>query len=418
MGLFDFLKGKKIEDRFAISLDIGTEFVKALIFEVEKDKAKVLGVGRYRQKLSDMQGGMVTDISGVIQNCQAAIEIAGKQAKIIPRQVIVGIAGELVKGMTTRIKYIRENSKINISMPELKEVISKVQKVAFDKARSVLAWETGRSEIDVKLVNAAVVDVKIDGYKVTNPLGFQGKEIEVGVYSAFAPIVHLGALQTIAEALDLDLLSVVAEPYAVARCLANATTSDFSAIFIDMGGGTSDIALVRQGGLEGTKMFALGGRAFTKRLAEVFYLSFGEAEEVKLDYSTGKMQEQAKIAKVKQALFSDCQVWLSAVELTLEEFGEELLPTKILLCGGGSSLPDIAQVLENSSWYANLPFPKKPQILFIKPTDVTSVVDTTGKLKQLQDVTPMALANLAISLVGQETIFDSILSKLINSVKT
>ena len=72
-----------------------------------------------------------------------------------------------------------------------------------------MAWESGHAEIDVKLVNAAIVDVRIDGYKVTNPLGFQGKEIQIGVFNAFAPIVHLGALQTIAENLDLDLISII-----------------------------------------------------------------------------------------------------------------------------------------------------------------------------------------------------------------
>ena len=67
MGIFDFLKPKKISDRYAISLDIGTEFVKALIFKVVDDKAEVVGVGRQRQKLTDMAGGMVTDLHGVIK---------------------------------------------------------------------------------------------------------------------------------------------------------------------------------------------------------------------------------------------------------------------------------------------------------------------------------------------------------------
>ncbi|MBU1933988.1 hypothetical protein KKE87_01985, partial [Patescibacteria group bacterium] len=62
------MKKKRISDRYAISLDIGTEFVKSLIFKVEDNKAIVMGVGRQHQKLTDMQGGTVTDIHGVIKN--------------------------------------------------------------------------------------------------------------------------------------------------------------------------------------------------------------------------------------------------------------------------------------------------------------------------------------------------------------
>lgn len=279
LALFGWGKSKP-EDRQAIALDIGTEFVKALIFIVnDEGAAEVVGVGRQRQRLSDMQGGTVTDIHGVIGNCEAALERAAEQAGFLPEQVIMGIAGELVKGATTTIKYVRPEPLQKISSEELHEILEKVQRRAHERARAMLAWETGHSEIDVRLVNAAIVDVRIDGYKVTNPLGFQGREVMVGIYSAFAPIVHLGALQTIAEELELDLLSVAAEPYAVARVTGPNESSEFSAIFVDIGGGTTDIAIVNNGGLVGTKMFAIGGRAFTKRIMNSSSLSFQAAEE-------------------------------------------------------------------------------------------------------------------------------------------
>ena len=418
MGIFDFLKPKKISDRYAISLDIGTEFVKALIFKVVDDKAEVVGVGRQRQKLTDMAGGMVTDIHGVIKNCEAALERAADQAGILPEQVIIGIAGELVKGTTTTIRYMRKKPKSQITMNELKDIIAKVQRRAFDRARSILAWESGHSEIDVRLVNAAIVDVRIDGYKVTNPLGFQGKEVQVGVFNAFAPIVHLGALQTIAEALDLDLLSITAEPYAVARCTGGEESTEFSAIFIDIGGGTSDVAIVSNGGVMGTKMFAIGGRAFTKRVGAVLGKSFSEAEEIKLKYSHGEL-DKSKEQIVKNGLSTDCQVWLSGVELTLGDFKNiDLLPSRILMCGGGSALPDIAEVLKEKKWGSSLPFAKKPSVQFIQPRDVVNVIDKTGELKEPRDVTPMALANLAIDLVGEEKIVDGILSSVVGSLRS
>lgn len=418
MGFFGFLKDKISFDDYAISLDIGTEFVKTLIFKIEDDKAKVIGVGKQRQRLADIQGGVVTDIYGVIKNCEAALDQAATQAKILPEQVIIGIAGELVKGITSDVKYIRPDQEAKITLTELEEIVRRVQKQTFERARKTLAFETGHKEINVKLVNAAIVDVKIDGYHITNPLGFQGKEVEVSVFNCFAPNVHLGALQTIAESLDLDLLSIVAEPFAVARCMGSDQSNDFSAIFIDIGGGTTDIAVVSQGGLVGTKMFALGGRAFTKRIATVLGESFLEAEKDKIAYSDGELGAEKK-AKVEKAVQTDSEVWLSGVQLTLEEFTDlDLLPSKILLCGGGSNLPDIKRALSDDKWYKGLPFSKKPTVSFLKPDNLPSIIDQTDELKNIEDVTPMALANLAIDVSGKEKVVEGILSKVVKTLRS
>ncbi|OGD57402.1 hypothetical protein A2V71_00150 [Candidatus Berkelbacteria bacterium RBG_13_40_8] len=416
MGILSFLKGKKIEDSYAIALDIGTEFAKALIFRVEDGQGIITGAGRQRQKLSDMQGGAVTDIRGVVRNCQKALERAAQMAQFMPTQVIMGIAGELVKGNTTTIKYTRPEPKSQINLDELKDIISRIQRRSFDRARQILSWETGHAEVDVKLVNAAVVDVKIDGHKVTNPLGFQGREVQVGVFNAFAPIVHLGAMQTIAGELGLDLLGIVADPYALAKSIGPKESTEFSAIFIDIGGGTTDIAVVRQGGVEGTKMFALGGRSFTKRIGQVMGASFEEAEALKLKYAHNEVSEEDRIF-IKKALETDCQVWLSGVELTLEEFSKlELLPSRILMCGGGAGLPDIAEVLESANWSPRLPFARRPTVSFIKPSDVENIVDQTNSLQNLWDITPMGLANMAIDLVGEEAAIDSVLNKIVTSI--
>ncbi len=414
--MFKLLKNTK---NYAIALDIGTEFVKVLVFKIVGDKAHVIASAKQRQRLSDMQGGRVTDISGVIHNCELALEKVFEQAKVSPKQCIIGIAGELVKGTTTNVHYKRENTEERITVQELKEIIEQVQEKSFEKVRTELAWETGHSEIDVRLVNSAVVDVKIDGYRVTNPVGFQGRDVHVGIFNAFAPIVHLGALQAIADGLGLELLSIAAEPYAVAKSVGLEDSSEFSAIFIDIGGGTSDIAVVRNGGLEGTRMFAIGGRVFTKSIADVFDLSFAEAEKLKIDYSNGKLDEKPKIKeRISRALKNDCEVWLSGVELALEEFSNvDLLPSRILLCGGGSLLPDITKYLETKNWVKRLPFAKQPKVAHIGPRDVNNVVDETKKLSGAQDVTPMGLANLAIDLAGDPELVDGLLDKIASSLR-
>src|SRR5437870_2219768 len=231
------------------ALDIGTEFAKALVFEIDDTgHGTVRGVGRKRQGLSQLQSGTVADV--------------------------------------------------------------------------------------------AAVAASIDGYGLTSPVGFQGRHIRIGIFNAFAPLVHLGALQSVASQLDLELLEVVAEPYAVARVLGAEHVRQAGALFVDVGGGTTDVALVRQGGIEGTRMFALGGRAFTKSLADRLDLPFPRAEALKVDYASGlKVPDRKEVAAV---VADDVRVWAAGVELVTEELsGGDQLPNRIYVCGGGSRLPEI-----------------------------------------------------------------------------
>ncbi|MEK7171518.1 MAG: cell division FtsA domain-containing protein, partial [Patescibacteria group bacterium] len=396
-----------------LALDIGTEFVKALVCEAEGNVALVRGVGKTHQSLGDMQSGAVMDIGGVIENCGKAIEEATNQAGGYPTQVIVGIAGELVKGITSRNTYVRKEPHIKIDLGELKNIIHKVQWKSFEETRSQLAYETGSNEIDIKLVNAAIVDVRIDGYRVTNPIGFQGKEVQISIFNAFAPLVHYGALQTIAAELNLDLLTITAEPYAVARCLEGKDEEPLNAIFIDIGGGTTDVAIVRNGTLEGTKMFTLGGRAFTKRIASNLNISFQEAEDVKVAYSFGKLEKQSEKI-VREAMESDAEVWLAGIGFTLAEFYNiDSLPSKIWLCGGGCHLPEIKEVLGTKAWLRELNFPKPPSISILNPKQINNVRDSTKLLTNPEDVTPMAIANVGLALVNEEHLMGKILKKVI-----
>jgi cell division protein FtsA len=402
--------------RYLVALDIGTEFVKALIGEIKGDTVEIIGVGRQRQRLTDMQGGAVTDIRGVVENCDLALKMAEQMAGVVAKDVVIGIAGELVKGASTVVRYKRADSSSPIDMTELGKILDRVQYRAFERAREQLTWETGMKEIEVKLVNTAIVDVQIDGYRVTNPIGFQGRDVSIQLFNAFAPMVHLGALQSVASDLDLSLVSIAAEPFAVAKSVGSQDSGEFSAIFIDIGGGTTDIALVNNGGVEGTKMFAIGGRSFTKRIAQVANVSFEKAEEMKMAYSAGKLGPKG-VKLVEEAVNADIKVWLSGVELSLAEFDRvDHLPAKILLCGGGTGLPQIVAALKGSDWYKTLPFARKPVVAHISPSEVNRVVDKTGKLTSYADITPMGLANLGLDTAGSGTVTESLIKKLSRAI--
>ncbi len=350
-----------------LALDIGTEYAKALVFEyADGGGATVTGVGRRRQGLAHMQSGTVADIPAVVRNCRAALDEAEEMSGRRAEKVIIGIAGELVKGFTTTRTVERRRPNSSVTHSELERLLEEIESDSAAEAQRTITWETGLPNVDVRLVHAGVASAGIDGYAVSNPVGFQGRHLRISVFNAYAPLVHLGALELVVERLGLQLIKVVAEPYAVARSIAGEQLGQSGALFIDVGGGTTDVALVRSGSVEGTRMFALGGRAFTKSLADRLDLAFEAAERVKVAYAHGETPSDAD--EVAAIIGEDIAVWAAGVELVLEEFREGgLLPGRIELCGGGAALPEIRAALEADGFAANLPFARRPQVSMMEP---------------------------------------------------
>jgi cell division protein FtsA len=388
---------------YIVGLDIGTEFVKALIAKVNGETLEIVGVGRARQDVSDMHSGAIADIAGVVRNCEEALAEAEDQAGLQAKKVVIGIAGELVKGVTNTIKYRRPQPDKPLDVAEMEFIIEKVQERAQGKAQQAIALETGNEDVEVKLVNSALVSIHIDGYKISNPIGFQGRDVAVQIYTAFAPMVHIGALEHVAEDLALELVAVAAEPFAVSRSvLGTDASSNFTAVLADVGGGTTDIAVVNDGGVEGTRMFGIGGRSFTRTIMTDMDLSYSDAEKLKVNLDNDKIKASVK-KQAEAAIDKTLDVWLAGVELALSEFDSvDHLPNRILLCGGGSSLDQLVEALSTRDWYKELPFTKKPTVHHIQPSEVVGMRDETGTLTDHTFITAMGLLR-----VGYDTIVGS-----------
>ncbi|MBP9761535.1 ethanolamine ammonia-lyase reactivating factor EutA [Candidatus Saccharibacteria bacterium] len=387
-------------EKHLVALDVGTEYVKALIARVTDDGIDIIGAGRAHQKLSDMQSGAIADIGGVVENCDKALNEAEQQAGVSVRSAVIGIAGELVKGTTTTVRVVRKTPEKALDMPEIERIIKLVQQRAEAKAKQQLAWELGGKEVSVRLVNSALVGIEIDGYPVTNPVGFQGSDVLVQLYTAFAPLIHIGALERTAEQLDLDLIAVAAEPFAVARAvIGDDQSASMSAILMDVGGGTTDIAVVNDGGVQGTKMFGIGGRAYTRSIERDLGIEFAEAEELKLGLSRESV-DHSRVKSVEDSLCKVLDVWVNGVELALGEFPKmDHLPHRLYLCGGGSSLQMLVDKLHDSDWYSRLPFTRKPIVEYIHPDQVVGINDQTGKVTDHTFVTAMGLLRVGLDTV-------------------
>ena len=264
-----------------LGLDIGTEFVKAVLAKPAKHgDIEILGVAKVRQKDGSMYNGAIADIPAVVSTCEDALvkveDESGERAEL----TVVGIAGELIKGNTTTVHYVRKDPKKPISEEEMQNIIRRVQQKSGEVAKKTVALETGNKNVEVRLINSAIVSLMIDGYKISNPIGFNGSDVVIQFYTAFAPMIHVSAIEKVCAELNLDLLTVAVEPFAVCRaCLGDDLDSNFSGVVMDIGGGTTDIAIVDDGGVEGTKMFSIGGKSFTHQIEESLGVDYETAEK-------------------------------------------------------------------------------------------------------------------------------------------
>jgi len=194
--------------------------------------------------------------------------------------------------------------------------------------------------------------------------------------------------------------------------LGSDVNSNFTAILADVGGGTTDIAVVNDGGVEGTKMFGIGGRSFTNTIASEMNLSYADAEKLKVNI--GHSQIKPTVAKeVEEAVDKTLEVWVAGVELALSEFDSvDHLPNRILLCGGGASLEKLVEALGKAEWHKDLPFTKKPTVHYIQPSDVMGITDTTGAVNDHTFITAMGLLRVGYDTLVGSGDGDSIKEKL------
>ena len=167
------------EGVFFTVLDVGTTFVKALVCQVRDEGARVVGVGRQRQGAGAMQAGAITDIAAVVKTGDQALRQAEDMTerilgqKAVPDQAVLGIAGNLVKGVACTVRVQRPKPTERITTGELATVVERVERLALNQVREEMAWERRTPAVEIRLVNAAIVGVEIDGYPVVNRCAFR-----------------------------------------------------------------------------------------------------------------------------------------------------------------------------------------------------------------------------------------------------
>lgn len=400
-------KNKDIdEDEVLLALDVGTRFIKAVIFRIDQNReVNILGYARVPQHSNSMHSAMIVNLKNVISATDICVgkalsvadKVEGGGLKL-PKRVILGIAGELVKGVTIVADYEREHPDQKIDKKELDSIVDRVKDQLFSQVHEDIANELGLGVDQIEEINTRVVSARVDSVKIDDPIGFTGTTAEYSIYSTFSPNIHINALRELVDSLGLEILDIVVEPYAIARAVKGSNKEAFSGIFVDIGGGTTDVAIVERGAVMGTKMYAFGGEVFTKRIMNDLKVEMEEAEKIKLDYSNQKLSD-VQTKKVKDAVEKDIPIWTEGLEIALEEFEDvETYPDQMYFAGGGSHLPDIRAGILAHPWLQVLPFKRFPKMNYIFPNQLEGIVDHTKLLIDPMDVAPAALARMALEI--------------------
>ena len=378
-----------------VALDIGTENVKSILFTLGEYGVSVNRVSRIQQQQHAMRSGIITNLDTVLDNCKLAINQLLSNLKVdeYPKKVIMGIAGEYIQGVSIVVNYEREeNFEKEVTKKEQDRIIGMVKSQIADNGKEDLSLRTGLKNEDIEILHITPTGLEIGGMPVNTLVGYKGREVKLNFYASFAPKTYTEALRKVASSLNLEVLSIVSQPFAVARAHSGGGNSNFSAIFIDIGGGTTDVAVVNNGNVAETQMFAFGGRVFTKELAKLTDSDLRHAEQRKIKYSEKDLPRDV-LRQVQKTMYPVATLWARTLKVALENCEEVgTLPTQIFLCGGGALLPDIKQALLEFPWKKYLPIAVVPKIDLFTPNLLGSVVDNSGDLQYLYDITPASLA--------------------------
>lgn len=381
-----------------VVLDIGTEVLKGILFTTDENGVNIKKVSRISQQEHAMKSGIIRNLDTVLENCKLAIEELTRDLleEEYPKNVIMGIAGEYIQGVSIVVNYQREENYDNeVSEKEQEKIIDKIRSRIEQSGKEDLSQRIGLKEEDIDILHITPTGTEIGGMPVNSLVGYTGKNVKLHFYASFAPKTYVEALKKVAESLKLNLLGIVSQPFAVARAFSGSSNPDFNAIFVDIGGGTTDVAVVEKGNVTDTKMFAFGGRVFTKEISKTLNLEYRYAEQRKIKYSDKELTPQLS-SKIQTVMYGTAKLWMKTLKAALDSCDDvDIFPSTIYICGGGALLPEIKSVMLEFPWKKLLPFPIVPKIKIYTPDLLSDITDSSGKLKNIYDITPASLAKFA-----------------------
>ncbi|MBU4298901.1 hypothetical protein KJ636_02570 [Patescibacteria group bacterium] len=363
-----FLKRQEEEKLFFV-LDIGTEAVKALIFEKRQGKISVLGAGlEYFDRFSVLESGKF-EIEVTKKTISKAVEEAQKEQGAKTSSVFLGFSCDILKGRIISHSLERKEKK-NVDEKEEGEIKETVLREAKKKIAESYALQKGILPQDIQFQELRILETKIDGYRVPSLLGYDGRNADFKILATFLPKYYLES--NFSNFISPPIIPIIREMGFKILEIRHPIVGLLSflsrypdALLLDIGGEVTQIFWVRQGILEEISEFETGGRQFSQILSENLGLSELEARNLKHRYSKRDLTEESR-REIGKLLKIPTQIWFQGLKEKLREIGAGVFPSEIFIFGGGAFLQEMEDVLESGDW-EDIYFPPPIKVKFIEP---------------------------------------------------
>ncbi|MGW9685461.1 cell division protein FtsA [Flagellimonas sp. 2504JD1-5] len=342
------------QGKYSVGLDIGTTKIVAIIGkENEYGKIEILGTGK--SKSLGVHRGVVNNITQTISSIQQAVEQAEVDAGLKIGSVVVGIAGQHIRSLQHSDYITRPNSEEVINDDDLEKLCNQVYKLV------MLPGE--------EIIHVLPQEYKVDGQcEIKEPKGMYGGRLEANFHVVVGQVSSIKNIGRCIKSAGLDLGNITLEPLASAEAVLSQEEKEAGVALIDIGGGTTDLAIFKDGIIRHTSVIPFGGNVITEDIkegcsiiekqAELLKIKFGSAwpgenkdnEIVSIPGLRGREPKEITLKNLSKIIHARVVEIIEQVYVEIKNYGHEEQKKKliagIVLTGGGSQLKHLKQLVE------------------------------------------------------------------------
>src|SRR6056300_449218 len=260
------------ETNYSVGLDIGTTKIVAIIGkENEYDKIEVLGIGR--SKSLGVHRGVVNNITQTIKSIQQAVEQAEADSGLKIGSVVVGIAGQHIRSLQHSDYITRADSEEVINEDDLDKLVNQVYKLV------MLPGE--------EIIHVLPQEYKVDGQaEIKQPIGMYGGRLEANFHVVVGQVSSIKNIGRCVQSAGLNMANITLEPLASSEAVLSFEEKEAGVALIDIGGGTTDLAIFKDGIIRHTAVIPFGGNVITEDIKEGCSIIEKQAELLKIKFGS------------------------------------------------------------------------------------------------------------------------------------
>lgn len=384
------------------ALDIGTRTVVGIVGYYEKERFKVAAAEIIEHKSRAMLDGQIHDISKVAEVISEVKLKLENTLGFTLTQVAIAAAGRVLKTSQIKLEYEIEQGR-EISP----EIVGSLEVDAIQNAQIKLDSEMAQNDekMNFYCVGYSVVNYFLNGYVISSLVGHKGKKIGVEVLATFLPHVVVDSLYTVMEKVGLKVMSLTLEPIAAINVTIPKDLRLLNLVLVDIGAGTSDIAVTKEGSVVAYGMVPIAGDEITEKIASEFLVDFNTAEKIKISVSSGVeiikftnilgKKHEVPNQQVLEVLKPTIDLLAGSITDKILEFNQKA-PNAVFLIGGGSQIPGLTASISTGLGI-------QEDRVAVRGRDVIHNIKT--KLKKLsgpEAITPFGIAMMAHSQQGKD----------------